>query len=261
MRRKLYIHGSIFKDNKTFEFTKVDKKYKIFEERDFKEHLTKWNMEKNLKLLSYSFHGDVREGEREQIIENLFRSSDVLMSIGCKEFLDSDGKDLAIEIEPVPCNILSMELFDRIYDNGIVISDGTIRKCFEDYVDDIVIADELRTMLLLEGSENYSLYSEDERKEFLFRIFQHFCLGGNLNQYEDNIEPYIMISKALYKDIMCVRKSGVPKKISIKSEIFKVVCYKDDVPVYPTSKQHYQDFAYIILNMPMKQVSVLHHIW
>ncbi|GFS42360.1 cilia- and flagella-associated protein 300 [Trichonephila inaurata madagascariensis] len=136
--------------------------------------------------------------------QDLFCSEEVLKDLGCVSIINSKSKskkNISIEIETVPCTLLSTDIFDRIYDKGIVLQDGTVRKCFEEYVNDIVVADELRNMLLMEESDNYYLYEEIERKEFLFRIFQHFCLGGSLNQYEDNIEPYFLMAKTLYKDL------------------------------------------------------------
>lgn len=57
-------------------------------------------------------------------------------------------------------------------------------------------------MLLDEESEEYSLYSEDERNEFVFRIFQMFVLGGTLCQFEDALQPYLDITKSIYKDLI-----------------------------------------------------------
>lgn len=93
-----------------------------------------------------------------------------------------------------------MEFFDRIYDRRVVLEDGTIRKCFEEYIDGIMIADELRNLLLVEESENYEVFADDERDEFIFRLFKHLCIGGVLNQYEDNINQYLSMTKTLYKD-------------------------------------------------------------
>lgn len=39
-------------------------------------------------------------------------------------------------------------------------------------------------MLLDEASDNAELYKAEEKKEFLFCIFQHLCLGGAVNQFE-----------------------------------------------------------------------------
>lgn len=54
-------------------------------------------------------------------------------------------------IEPVPCKITSMEFFDRLLDpaNGVVnrSGDGGIRGCFEEIIDDFLVADELRQVI------------------------------------------------------------------------------------------------------------------
>ena len=65
---------------------------------------------------------------------------------------------------------------------GIVRQSQSIVKCYDEMCGDIVVSDELRKMLLLEESDNYAVYSEKERSEFLFQIFKHVCLGGSVCQ-------------------------------------------------------------------------------
>ena len=57
-------------------------------------------------------------------------------------------------------------------------------------------------MLLLEDSDNYDMYTQSEREEFLFLLFRHICLGGSVCQYEDDIKPYLDTTKLLYKDLV-----------------------------------------------------------
>lgn len=57
-------------------------------------------------------------------------------------------------------------------------------------------------MLLDEESKEYSLYSGDERKEFVFRIFQMLVLGGMLCQFEDTLQPYLDVTKIIYKNLI-----------------------------------------------------------
>lgn len=57
-------------------------------------------------------------------------------------------------------------------------------------------------MLLLEDSENYEIFSEEDRTQFLFRLFTHICVGGSLCQYEDTINAYYDVVKSLYKDLV-----------------------------------------------------------
>ena len=42
-------------------------------------------------------------------------------------------------------------------------------------------------MFLVEDSEYYTLYNEEEKKEFLFRILQHLVLGGPVNQVQTGL--------------------------------------------------------------------------
>jgi hypothetical protein len=57
-------------------------------------------------------------------------------------------------------------------------------------------------MLLNKEAEEYNLYSEEERNEFVFRIFQILVLGGILCQFEDTLQPYLNITKNIYKDLI-----------------------------------------------------------
>ena len=56
--------------------------------------------------------------------------------------------------------------------------------------------------LLLEDSDNYDIFSEADRQEFLFVLFKHLCLGGAVCQYEDDIKPYMETTKLIYKDLV-----------------------------------------------------------
>ena len=37
-------------------------------------------------------------------------------------------------------------------------------------------------MHLMEESDNYNVYTQDEKEEFIFCIFKHLCLGGDICQ-------------------------------------------------------------------------------
>ena len=56
--------------------------------------------------------------------------------------------------------------------------------------------------LLLEDSDNYDIFSNADRQEFLFVLFKHLCLGGAVCQYEDDIKPYMETTKLIYKDLV-----------------------------------------------------------
>ena len=119
-------------------------------------------------------------------------------------------------VEEVPCTVLNMQFFDRLWKCGVVRESGHIIKCFDEPYGDFVISDKLREVkkgsdvsmiilpldlspslpfthppslslslsqcLISEESELYSVFSEDERKEFIFKLFRHLQLGGRVNQ-------------------------------------------------------------------------------
>jgi hypothetical protein len=55
------------------------------------------------------------------------------------------------------------------------------------YIEGFPVADCLREFLLREESENYELFSTEERSEFLFRLLSHCCLGGSMCQFEGGV--------------------------------------------------------------------------
>lgn len=53
------------------------------------------------------------------------------------------------EVERVPCSILNLEFFDRLFDESKLITrgkSGDIIQCLEDQYGDYLVADKLRTV-------------------------------------------------------------------------------------------------------------------
>lgn len=57
-------------------------------------------------------------------------------------------------------------------------------------------------MLCIEDSDFYHLFDEKDRQEFLFRLFKHAVIGGELVQPSQDIHVYIEFAKNLYKDLV-----------------------------------------------------------
>ncbi|PSN41257.1 hypothetical protein C0J52_23506 [Blattella germanica] len=144
--------------------------------------------------------------------------------------------------------------------NNIIRGDGHILQCLYDEISGIAVEDELRRMLLDPESENYNLISEANRKEFLFCLFKHLCLGGQWCQYEDDINVYINITKTLYKDIIKVQKNPDTKEISTVSVVLKVVARgKENMAYFPPKPENEQNFAYLIIDPISRQITTLIH--
>lgn len=56
-----------------------------------------------------------------------------------------------VRIEQVNTKVLSLEFFDRLYNNKVVRENGGyIRKCIEEYKDEFIVSDELRKVIFFE---------------------------------------------------------------------------------------------------------------
>ncbi|KAK3555267.1 hypothetical protein QTP86_014868 [Hemibagrus guttatus] len=167
-----------------------------------------------------------------------------------------DREVIRVEVELVPCTKVSVELFDPIFSSGIVHPSGHIAKCYHEVHPDF---DELRMFLLEEDSDNHHVVSPCDRQEFLFRLFKHIVLGGELCQYEDVISPYIETAKTIYKELVSVQKDSETKEISVVSTILKVSAYDDHGSCYPSGRESEQTFAYLCIDPFKRHVYVLYH--
>lgn len=130
---------------------------------------------------------------------------------------------------PLPCTLTNLGLFDSLRDCGAVTDSGYIRKCFEEMVDDVPVQDEFRKALLVEDSENYGLFDDEQREELLFRLMKHLAVGGSLCQFEDTLPPYLDALRQIYRGLLSVRKtdSGRVEVASVALEITGLEFEKD----------------------------------
>lgn len=57
-------------------------------------------------------------------------------------------------------------------------------------------------MLVMEDSDNYSVFDEEDRKELLFLVFRFLVMGGAVCQFDDDIGDYLDLTKKIYKDLV-----------------------------------------------------------
>lgn len=70
-------------------------------------------------------------------------SPQIKMSLKFPVFCVTGMKADTVRVDAVPCTILSMSFFDRLY--GAVVRDsGALHKCFDEFYEDFTISDELR---------------------------------------------------------------------------------------------------------------------
>ncbi|CAG5136599.1 unnamed protein product, partial [Candidula unifasciata] len=212
-----------------FSFLPLTKTFVSLEGKDYKEYYLKWSLKDRIKAKIFTFDQGFQAYEKDKFALDFFRDPNVVSKLetdsnqGQTAVLGTKAK--RVVVTSVPCTILSMAFFDKIMDGNIANESGDVRKCFDEFKEEFTISDNLRQMLLNEDSDVYCEFSEGERSEFVFLLFSHLCLGGQLCQYEDNVQPYLDITKAIYKDLISVQKHPETKELSILSQVFKVSCH------------------------------------
>ncbi|XP_061653653.1 cilia- and flagella-associated protein 300 isoform X2 [Phyllopteryx taeniolatus] len=242
----------------TFSFRPIpSRKFSFLEEKETVALLMKWSMLGRLSAETFSFDQKFHLYDSERFVLCFFTDVSVLSSVRMTSTWKPLEKPVvSVDVEVVPCTKVSMDLLDPIYTCGIVAPSGHIGRCFHDVYPDY---DKLREMLQDEDSENYHIMGSAERGELLFRLFKHLCLGGELNQYEDTVEPYISVTKKLYKELISVQKDPESKKIGVVSAVLKVHVYDESGQCHPGRRDEEQTFAYLMVDPYKHHVTLLSH--
>ncbi|KAM4047458.1 cilia- and flagella-associated protein 300 [Anomaloglossus baeobatrachus] len=238
--------------------------FNFLENRDTRELLTKWSMNGRITAQTFRYDQYFQAYQKEDFVLAFFQDPSVTLHLKLLSGSSGQWTPLGtgikkVEAKEIPCNHLSMSLFDRLQKENIVKESGYISKCLDEYVDDFVVSDELRKVLLLEDSEKYEIFSPSDRQEFLFLLFKHLCLGGSVCQFEDTVDPYLQITKSIYKELLSVQKDPETNQITIISSIFKVLAYDENGLCYPSTRPHEQTFAYLIVDPLKRHVTALYH--
>ncbi|XP_070213027.1 cilia- and flagella-associated protein 300-like [Littorina saxatilis] len=209
-----------------FTFRHIDgKEFPSLLDKDNQDYLMKWCMKGRIGAQMYTFDQMFQAYEKDQFVLDFLKDDNVTSTL---QSLAASGKwsPVGLKAESVtatsiPCTVMSMSFFDKLYED-VVRSCGSIRKCMDEFFGDFTVSDELRQMLLNEDSDCYCTFNESDREQFLFHLFEHLCLGGQICQYEDKIDPYLDVTKQLYKDLVSVQKNPDSKELVVTSSVFKV---------------------------------------
>lgn len=252
-------------ENKTYTFVHIpDRVCKTLEDKETKDYLMKWSMKGSLQVQYYSFNQPFHTHKKEDFFNDFFKDPVVYSTLMYNQ--TQIGKPASsVNVESVPCTVLSMEYFDRLVkeENGVIRRDGkSIVQCQEEEVEGFVIDDNLRNVILNEESKYYKLYSESERKQLLWRIFSHLCLGGQWCQFEFSVEPYLNTARDLYKELVSVERIGDSSELVVRSVVFKAqVLDENNYPLVPLDPDNFQNFLYLIVDPFKRSVTVLSHYY
>ncbi|KZC06100.1 PREDICTED: uncharacterized protein C11orf70 homolog [Dufourea novaeangliae] len=226
--------------------------------------LSKWGINGNFVIQHFSFNEPFQQYHKYHLADAFFKENSVANELIIKQgncWVKQGMTASIVDIKPVACSVLSMSFFDKLKDpkNGIVYKSGTICKRYDMEIENFLISDRLRGMLLDEECPEYNLYSKDDRDEFIFRIFQMLVLGGTLCQYEDILDPYLDITKTIYKDLIRVQKQN-DSDLSVSTLALQVVAKDDRAQAYfPYNPSHIQNIGFLLVDTIAHEITTFLH--
>ena len=234
----------------------------IFTKENFKT-LEKWGLIKNMELVKFRFNTSFELQDLQRFLKDLFNDPCVRKNfpILTSVILPDNQKEIEnFKYKVLNTRATNMDLFDAMYENDLVTLDtGYIHQDYDTYVEDITVSDKLKQALLVEDSEAYSVFSQDQRDEFLFHIFKRIVIGGSLCQYENTVEPYLEMTKDFYKDIVSAAKEPETNKIYIRSVPVEILSIEKSN--LDKIKNHPQNFFYVVIDPYQRYVHLWYHNW
>ena len=234
----------------------------IFTKENFKT-LEKWGLSQNMELVKFRFNTSFALKDLQRFLKDLFNDPTVKKNFPPLTLIILPDEQKEIEnfkYKVLNTQATNMDLFDPMYENDLVTLDtGYIHQDYDQIVEDITVSDKLRQSLIVEDSEPYSIFSQDQRDEFLFHIFKRIVIGGSLCQYEERIEPYLEMTKDFYKDIVSAAKEPETGKIYIRSVPVEILSIEKS-SLY-RNQFHPQNFFYVIIDPYQRYVHLWYHNW
>lgn len=203
-------------------------------------------------MLTFRVEQMVRPEQMQTMLDAFFTDRGVLALFSTTTGIGvCSPQKVRVRWESLGTKIVSMSFFNKFEDVGAVGPSGHIRGRLEEDVDGVPIVNLVREAILMEESELYDAFSEQERKELLFRIFSHLVFGGASNQWEDHVEDYFKVTKEIYKDLLTVRRSDTGD-VEVLSEVASVVSLGDGGMLF--RKDSPLNFCYVIYDPVMRHI-------
>ncbi|KAJ3192055.1 hypothetical protein HK101_007114 [Irineochytrium annulatum] len=252
----------------SFKFVLLENaKFSGFGDKETQELLYKWGMRDHCYLKRFSYDQVLQAYQIKDFLLDFFNdpnSNPHLKVLGTMDRWGNLGKVRSVDFTTTHHTVTSLSFFDRLKTPTPTIpivpvrEDNSIRKCLDVYTDQgFVISDELRQCLLMPECESYDLFSSAERGEFIFHLFKALCLGGRLCQFEDSLDPYLEVTRKLYKDLITVAR-GDAGGLRVASLVYRIDGVKSEgSPLFPMD--HPQNFCYVSIDPLRRHVNVFYH--
>ena len=258
----------------TFQFTAVEASaFPLQKEREHKDLTQKWGLDRCCEYRTFRFDERFTVAKLDAFCRDFFHDANVQSTL---RTASKSGEMMrgGLQGTTTPPNMSSccslvatrtvrMDLFNKIKEEGLANGEtGRLRGCMPELYDGVEADTLVRDMLINEDSEHYLLYDEEERDEFLFRIFKHMVVGGGMCQADEYIEPYLTMTRQLYKSLVKVRKvqRETGPKVEVTSNVISIQATPKQIPgLFPKDSDY--NFCYLIVDASTRKVTVWYNAW
>ncbi|CAJ1452766.1 unnamed protein product, partial [Effrenium voratum] len=232
----------------------ADAKFFSFQSAEIQPYFEKWGFGPDMAMCTFRVEQKVNRETFQDMLDAFFKDREVLHVLqsmtSARVFSPSK---VSVRWQEMSTKVVSMSFFNKLEEAGCISSSGHIRGRLEEDWEDVPIVNLIREAILMEESELYDTFSPEDRREFLLRIFQHLIFGGASNQYEDHIEDYFKATKAVYKDLLSVRRSDTGD-VEVLSTVASVQSLGEGGALY--QKDSLLNFCYVIHDPVVRHVKV-----
>lgn len=221
-----------------------------------KERWFKWGLSSAMQISRFSLVG-VR-WRKNSCIDSFF--SDFFNSLVVREhFLDRalgprclDRQIKCSSVDYYECSTAActLGLLNRLREPPYEVitrgKPGYIKRMFDEDYEGLTIFDELRSAMINPDSENYYVYTSEERQEILIQLFTWIITGGSMCQFEDTWDPYLAALKDVMRDLLTVTRTSplsqlmdaegkemtLKPSIAVQTKVFRVQGITDSSGIY-----------------------------
>ena len=251
-----------------YQFSLVQKQsFASLQDSEIRDSLTKWNLLPLLEVKSFRYTGTFQLLRTESFLRQLINSPSVqevmqTMSINGKKEKWS-GTCSRVKFTELSATIFNMDFFEPLFGSEVVKDNGSIVRCLDEYVDEFTISDRLRDMCLRADDSDYinEVFNDKQRKEFIYHVFRRLVIGGAVCQFEDTVQPLLVATKSLYKDLVSVKKKTKIAEgefpLTIGSRIFLLEDIEGEAMNLFPHPNNRGNFLYVTVDPAQKKVTIV----
>ena len=219
----LQTHRAMIKEVVSATYTPLECQLESMSSYDSRSMLLQWNLDNDaLQVHRFRFGGfglsnSSFASDYDLLLKDFFRTKENLHKLGIDA--ESIAVPLTVTYDTLQTSVMGMEFFDRLGD--YVAPNGSIRGCFEEVIEGVPVNDLLRDVLINTDSDNFSLFSEDDKQQYIYQLFAMLVLGGAMCQSDVKTERYLNMTKGLYEDTLTVYKDN-EGKVVVSGKVFRV---------------------------------------